>query len=460
MSMNAARAAGTKRTRRQITRSSATGLAGLALAACAGPGAGTQPPPAGTDAGRDVTLEAWVAAETRANWQKRALEDYNAGRPGAGLTVNWTKQATGPELMNKLVVTLAAGSGSPDMADVLINEMGKLLKTPSPPLEAFNDSLKGRDADFFKPSFVDPWTLNGKYYALGNELNVCLLAYRHDLFAQAGVTPPIKTWDEALDVGRKVTAIAPDGLFFVGTGPIGAFHMLAIQAGGGYLEKGSRLTINHQANVKAMQYLVDLTSRLKVATLESGSLRKESLNAGRVAADLGPSWKISGGIRVDAPDTEGKWMVQPMPQWSATGTPVSTSQGGTGMAVLKESKFKDAAMDFIVWEHGTKAVLHDYDLRQVWPTYKKVYDDPRMTEPIPWFNNQRVGQLLRDAAQTMLPFHQGIWWPEISAAAGKHITAGITGEKPVRQALDEAQNEARVAIEAAGGRVDADGRIL
>ncbi|CAA9252898.1 MAG: hypothetical protein AVDCRST_MAG77-2288 [uncultured Chloroflexi bacterium] len=82
-----------------------------------------------------------------------------------------------------------------------------------------------------------------------------------------------------------------------------------------------------------------------------------------------------------------------------------------------------------------------------------------MKEPIPWFNNQRVGPILREAADTMLPFYQGVWWPELAAAAGKHITAGLKGEKPVRQALDEAQAEARAAIEAAGGRLDASGQL-
>ena len=267
-----------------------------------------------------------------------------------------------------------------------------------------------------------------------------------------------------MDVGRRISAIAPDGLFWTGAGPIGPFHMLAIQAGGGYWEKGNKLSINHPANARAMQYLVDMTSRFKAASLESGTLRVESINAGRVAADLGPAWKIVGGLQTSAPDTAGKWMVQPMPQWSASGTSgagsgVTTSQGGTGMAVLKASRHREVGVDFVVWEHGSKAVLHDFVLRQTWPTYKKVYDDPRMSEPVPWFNNQKFGQVVKDAANSMLPFYQGVWWPELSTAAGKHIMAGLRGEKPVRQALDEAQNETRAAIEAAGGKIEPDGTL-
>ncbi len=42
---------------------------------------------------------------------------------------------------------------------------------------------------------------------------------------------------------------------------------------------------------------------------------------------------------------------------------------------------------------------------------------------------------------------------------GKHLTAALENKMPVRQALDMAQAEAKAAIEAAGGRVGADGKI-
>jgi hypothetical protein len=158
-------------TRRRLL--GAAGLAGLVGAAC-GP-VGEQKPPAGRESQKNAVMDAWVHADTRSAWQKLTLEDYNKEK-GYNVTVNWTRLASTSEVADKVVVTTAAGSGFPDMVDVEISQMGKLLKTPTPPLVAFNDYLKGRENDFFKPSFVDPWSLNGKYYGLGNELNVCLMA--------------------------------------------------------------------------------------------------------------------------------------------------------------------------------------------------------------------------------------------------------------------------------------------
>jgi len=442
------------------------GLAGAGTAlgalACARPGAERAPQQDRLSALKNASLECWVHADTRSAWQKLALEDYNKEK-GYNVQVNWIRLSSTSEVAEKLVVTIAAGSGFPDMADVEISQMGRLLKTPSPPLVAYNDYLKGKENDFFKPSFVDPWSLDGKYYGLGNELNVCLFAYRHDLFAQVGIKTPIETWDDLIEAGKIISSICPEGMFFVRTGTTGTFHMLAIQNGGGFLEQGRKLIINHPANLRTLEFLVDLIYRHRAASLipsgrpggdPGNMIFKDAMNTGKVAAELGPTWRISGGMRVDAPDTEGKWMVQHLPQWSRSGPKRTTSWGGTGMTVLAEGKYRDIAVDFVVWEHSTKAVLHDFDLRQVWPTYKKVYDDPRLSEPVPWFNNQRVGVLMREAAETMLPFYQRVWWPEISNGASKHITAALRNEVSPRQAIEQAHRDAKAEIEAAGGRIE------
>jgi arabinosaccharide transport system substrate-binding protein len=446
---------------------STAGTAACGAGGAGGTGTGDAKAPGGALAAqKNATLEAWVHADTRSAWQKLTLEDYNKEK-GTGVTINWTRLASAGEVADKLVVTTAAGSGFPDLCDVEISQMGKLLKTPNPPLVAYNDYLKGKENDFFKPSFVDPWSLNGKYYGLGNELNVVLLAYRHDVLERAGLKGPFKTWDEFAEAGKRVMSVAPEGMLFVRTGTADTYHVLSIQNGGGYLDKNNKLIVNSPNNVKALQFLADLVHRVKAATLipsarpggDAGNVAyKDAVNTGKVATEMGPTWRISGGLRNDAPETSGRWTVQHLPQWSGTGR-VTTSHGGTGMTVLKDSKFKEIGIDFLIWEHSTKAVLRDFELRQVWPTYKKAYDDERLTQPIPWFNNQRVGTILKEGADAMLPFYQGIWWPEISSGAGKHIAAAIRNEKPAKQALDEALADAKAAIEAAGGRVDPDGTL-
>jgi arabinosaccharide transport system substrate-binding protein len=450
---------GTLTRRRAILAAGTTGAA-MVLAACGAGGGPSSPPSALMASQKSATLEAWFHSDNRYPWQQKALEDYNKEK-GTDLKINFTKIGSSSEVADKLVVTLAAGSGFPDLCDIEISQIGKLLKTV-PPFVPFNDALRGKQGDFFLPSFVDPWSDQGKWYSLGNELNAVLLAYRWDLFERAGVKAPLKTWDDVVEAGKRlVGAGVTNGIFFFGNGTTGAVHILSIIEGGGYTDKNGKLTITHPANARAIQYLSDLVIKHKVAAFDpSTDERMAAANAGLIGGDLGPSWRIASlDYKNKAPDTNGKWMVQHLPQWSGSGK-TTTTWGGTGMTVMKDSKYKEIGQDFVVWEHVTpKAILHDYELRQVYPTNKKAFDDPRLNEPVPWFNNQKLGPILKEAADAMLPFFQGKWWPEISQGAGKHVTAALKGEKPVKQALDDAMADVKAAIEAAGGRVDPDGTI-
>ena len=448
--------------RRFVGGAAALAAAGTAGgAACGAPGGEANPAGTAGTLPKNATLEAWFHSDNRYPWQQRALEDYNKAK-GASLAVNWTKISSDTrEVANKLIVSLAAGSGAPDMCDIEISRMGMLIKT-APPFAPFNDALRGKQGDFFLPSFVDPWSDQGAWYGLGNELNAVLLAYRTDLFERAGVRGPLKTWDDVVDAGKRLAgAGVTNGIFFVANGTTGATHVLSITAGGGYTDKSGKLTIPHEGNARAIQYLSDLVVKHKAAAFDpSTDDRMAAANAGLVGGDLGPSWRVASlDYKNKAADSKGKWAIQHLPQWAGTGK-TTTTWGGTGMTVLKDSKNKEIAQDFLVWEHVTPtAILHDYDLRQVYPVNKKAFDDPRLNQPVEWFNNQKVGAVIKEAADAMLPFFQGKWWPEISDGAGKHVTAALRGEKPAKQALDEALTDAKAAIEAAGGRVEADGTI-
>lgn len=449
-------------TRRRLLAGAGAMSALMTAAGCGQIGGGEARPDSRASnlaAQRSAQLEVWVHGESHAEWQKRALEDFNREK-GFSVSATWTKPAG--TLVDKLVVTLAAGSGFPDLADIEVSHIGKVLKSRTPPLVSYDEYLKGKEQDFFRPSAFDPWSAGGKYYGLGNELNVCLMAYRHDLFERAGIKTPIATWEDLVVAAKKVTAVAPRGMFLlrVRGDATGHVAMLAVQAGGGFLTKDNRLVINDANNVRALQFLVDLVHRHQAASIYTTSDNfRAAINTGQVAGELGPTWQISGALRKDAPDTGGHWMVQQFPQWSTSGPRRTTSWGGTGMTVLRDSKYREIGVDFVIWEHTTRAILHDFDLRQVWPTYKKVYDDPRLNEPVAWFNNQRLGPVLKEAAETMLPFFQGVWWPEVSSIVGKHFLAALRNEVPVRQALEQAQGETKAAVEAAGGRVAPDGRL-
>lgn len=58
-----------------------------------------------------------------------------------------------------------------------------------------------------EPSFIDSAKIDGVAYGLPTVASTRALFYNKDLFAQAGVTAPPKTWDELLAAAKKISAL-------------------------------------------------------------------------------------------------------------------------------------------------------------------------------------------------------------------------------------------------------------
>jgi arabinosaccharide transport system substrate-binding protein len=424
-----------------LARTGVTPIAALAAACRPSPA-----PQAKTEL--PTTYTHWYWTETRINWLKRALEDYNQTRQRP-LTITWENASTDAgELVQKAIVAIAGGV-PPDGLDIHINWFSALIGDDIP-LAPLNDALKGREKDLFGPSGYEPWSYQGKIYGLGNELNVSTFAYRADLFAEANVTVPFRTYEDVAEAARKIKGTAPDRRIS---------HIvqidvlrLMIQNGGGWIDERGNPAINSPANLQVLTWLYEMTVKLDL--LHNGlrpgfrdwELIVKGDTAGRIIAP--PWWFGGGGLGAQAKDTAGRWRLMPMARWRPN-TPATTTAGGTGVAALKGTKGSAAAIDFIIFAHTTPAILHDYDLRRIWPTFKKVIDDPRLMAEDPFFGGQRPGQLLKELAQDIPHWRTAPWFLDVDTEVGRlAIRPVLLGEKEPKPALDEAQEAAVKLIEA------------
>ena len=70
------------------------------------------------------------------------------------------------------------------------------------PLNTYVDSWD--EWSNFTKEYVDMFTRNGSVYAVPIAVNPMLFAYNKALFAEAGLQEPPKTWDEALEMAKKI----------------------------------------------------------------------------------------------------------------------------------------------------------------------------------------------------------------------------------------------------------------
>jgi arabinosaccharide transport system substrate-binding protein len=109
----------------------------------------------------------------------------------------------------------------------------------------------------------------------------------------------------------------------------------------------------------------------------------------------------------------------------------------------------EEAVDFVTFEHtSSEALLNDFKIRQVWPTYKPAFNSPLLSEPLPFFDNQRVGELIKQVSPEINRWYNSPFWAEVTDALQRLALAPCLQQPNVtpEQALINAQHESEKII--------------
>jgi multiple sugar transport system substrate-binding protein len=199
------------------------------------------------DAGGDAqTLELMVASysdNTKAEWQQ-IIKDFEAKNDG--IKVNLDVESWND--INDVIKTRVQAGKQPDILniDAFAGFASDDLLYPA------KDVVSKATLDDFQPSFVENASIDGTQYGLPFIASARALFYNKDLFKQAGITDPPKTWAdmEAAAAKLKKAGVTPYGM------PLGSEEAQAETAiwfygGGGGYGDASKLTIDSPENIAA-----------------------------------------------------------------------------------------------------------------------------------------------------------------------------------------------------------------
>jgi arabinosaccharide transport system substrate-binding protein len=398
--------------------------------------------------GGKKVLQFWAFADTRIAWQKKAFELYKQAK-NPDFEIEWLILPF-QQMHDQLLITAQAGSGGPDMADVELSQFPRFIKGDVlfVDLKAKLQEM-GEWGNLYHPSATDPWTWQGKTYGIGNELNACLLSYRHDIWEKAGVNTQVATWPEFVEEARRFHKDTGSFLLDQAYLDWSQWWLLTLQQGGGFFRENGQPALDSPEGVRTLTWMQKAVKDGWSTLRPAGQAYNVALEQGKIASLLGPSWQFSGFVQQNIPKTKGKWHLMPFPRWSAGGSRTAT-WGGTGVSVLKTSPYAEEARDFVLFEHTmTQALMEDFALRQVWPTYRPAFRDPRLTAPMDFFDNQRVGSLISQVSPEINKAYMSPYWPETTSA---FVRIGLTPamqnlRKAPRSALSEAQRESLSIID-------------
>jgi multiple sugar transport system substrate-binding protein len=298
-----------------------------------------------------------------------------------------------------------------------------------------------------KSGFV-PWTwsqvtLGSAVYSIPEDSGPMALYYRADIFQKYNLPVPT-TWAQYADDAAKLHAADPK-VYITDFPPKepGWFTGLVWQAGGEYFSTSGqswKVSVNNPQAQQVAAYWQDLLSKKLVKTEpDFTNAWYNDLQTGTLATWVSAVWG-AGTLEQNAPQTSGKWRVAPLPQWTS-GQAVAGNWGGSTFVVFKSSKHPKEATQFDIWLQTNQQSL-DAMIKgaNIYPAYAPALDAPSVNGPNPFFGNQAIGPLFKQAStQVNVNFQWGPTIDQVYNDMGDQFANAINGQSTLSQGLDAVQ---------------------
>ncbi|GGT06077.1 extracellular solute-binding protein [Streptomyces chromofuscus] len=258
------------------------------------------------------------------------------------------------DLLNRILTATTSGQG-PDVLNIGNTWSASLQATGAllPWDEKNFDKIGGKDR--FVGSALGSTGVHGQDPAAVPLYSMAYaLYYNKKMFADAGVTQPPATWDELVEVGRK---ISKDGKWALGaegsnlSNNIHQVFVLGKQHGADFFTADGKPDFTSDGAVAAVKQYVDLMAKDKIiAPGNAEYAQNQSLSDFAKDKTAMVLWQTASATFASMGMKEDEWGVAPAPVQSGepgTGTNTNSMVAGINMAVFKNTDNIDGATEFV-----------------------------------------------------------------------------------------------------------------
>lgn len=277
-------------------------------------------------ADKKVTIEYWqYEFPAKVELINELIKEFQAAHPN--ITV---KQTNFPyDQYNQKVATLVPAGKGPDIINLYYGWLPKYVSSGY--LQSLPEDVFGAaeiESNFYP--LVSAAKIDGSYYAIPTAVRTLALFYNKDLLSKAQITELPTTWEQLVDVSKKLTETDAKGQFVVegfAWEPGAQLHHwyrdgLLHQAGGQDLSDDRRQVLWAQtpAGLEAFQYLIDFAVKHKVGINGFYENDSNAFMTGHAAINVDGSFRL-GALKKDFPDLN--YGVAPLPSYKSKSAPSS-----------------------------------------------------------------------------------------------------------------------------------------
>jgi multiple sugar transport system substrate-binding protein len=413
--------------RRRLSASIAVALLGSGLAACGGGS-----PEAADGAG--TTLTYWASNQGASlQYDKQVLQpELDKFEKDTGIKVN-VEVVGWPDLLNRILGATASGQG-PDVLNIGNTWSASLQATGA--LLPFDDAALGAvgGKDRFLAGSMSATGAAGKaptavpLYSLAYGLY-----YNKKMFADAGITAPPTTWEELAADGKKLTGNGHWGLALEGANVSENSHHAFVfgqQYGGDLFDSSGKPTFDSPGVVAGVKRYLDLMAVDKIVNPGNAEYAENQsvtdFATGKAAMLL---WQAAAGNLKShgmTPDQYGLAPV-PFPASAPGGKKVNSMVAGINLAVMANTKHKDAALKFVKFmtSDAEQTILNK--TYGSLPSVSTAYTDPAFQTP----DIKTFQQILSSTAAALPAVPEESQFETLVGTAMKELFAEVAAGKPV-----------------------------
>lgn len=400
----------------------------------AAPAAATPTTAAATD-GEQVVNMLWTDTS---NARQPLIADFTAA---TGIKVNQV-QVQYNELLDKINTTVQGGG------DIDVIEMDTIW-TPQFASAGWVEDLTSRIDDTLKKdipeSSLGAVTYQGKLYGMPWYNSSKHLFYHSKLLEDAGFTAPPATLDEFVTQAQATTKQGQWGSVWAWKQAEGLIcdwvAIMYTKKDAQILDQDGKAVFNTQGGTEALQWMVDLLYKYKVADPASLEYSEDDVRKAFRTGTVALTYNWEGGLPDDNDPTKSKAAphvkIGLLP--GSADVKSSSVNGSEGWAILKQAKHKDAAWKLLqymaspAWQKKSALIAGDY------PILTSLYSDPDLQKNVQDF--PIYGEQFKYLA--VRPQVPG--YAQKSDIIQRHLHEALLGKVSPKEAMDAAATEVNQA---------------
>ncbi len=320
-------------------------VASLGLAACSG---SSDEPPADTQQGQgegkvkdpteptEVSFFSWIGNSQDV---KKTAAKFEKLHPNISIKF----ENVPAESAAQVLTTRIAGNNAPDVAFVNASDTADYAARGAlVDIENYIERSDVVEPDDYVEAFKTFVTYEDKMWGLPIDGESTGLFYRTDMFEQAGIDGPPKTWEEFEAAAAALTDESKDqyGYELFATEAAYYWYPWLYQAGGDLLSEDGEILFTSEEAKKAAEFYVGLAEYSPADYLNSNSYDgRVAFAEGQVGMYMAGAW-FAGVLADEFPKIDGKWATAPLPEGPAG---CKTTIAGDALVMLKDTDNADAA---------------------------------------------------------------------------------------------------------------------